>query len=90
MIEEGVPTAQVIRGKKGSGLWCTKTIQGILSNQLYTGDMVQNRRSRISYKIRKVVANKREDWKIVEGTHEAFVDKKEFERIQRLIIYMKI
>ena len=85
LIEEGVPTAKVIREKKGSGLWCTKTIQGILSNQLYTGDMVQNRRSRISYKIRKVVANRREDWKIVEGTHEAFVDKKEFERIQRLI-----
>ena len=39
------------------GYWNSTTIKSILTNDLYTGDMVQNRRSRISYKIRQVVPN---------------------------------
>ena len=90
--KEKIPTAQMIRKRKPvnnalstQGIWCAKTIFGILSNQLYTGDMVQNRRSRISYKVRKVVNNSKSDWKIVENTHEAYIDKLEFARIQKLI-----
>ena len=93
LIAEKVPTAQMLRNRRptkrnsdaSKGLWSTKTVQGILTNQLYTGDMVQNRRSRISYKIRKVVHNSKEDWKIVRNTHEAFIDRREFNRIQKVI-----
>lgn len=72
------------------GIWSTKTIRGILSNELYLGDMVQNRRSRISYKIRKVVSNEKEDYIIVKNTHEPLVDKKTFDKIQDLLKNCKI
>lgn len=92
--EEKVPTFSVTRnrnfernGKSGNiyGFWCNTTIKKILQNRLYTGDMIQNRRSRINYKYRKIVCNPKETWIIVENTHEALVDKETFKRVQELL-----
>lgn len=54
----------------------------MLRNRLYTGDMIQNRRSRISYKYRKVIYNPKDQWIIVENTHEPLVSKEDFELVQ--------
>lgn len=67
------------------GYWSTTTIKTILSNELYTGDLVQNRRSRINYKIRKLKKNNREDWIIISSTHEAIIEKDKFYEVQRLL-----
>lgn len=67
------------------GKWHPKTIKDILTNRLYTGDLVQNRRSKINYKIKKIVYNKESDYIIVPNTHEAIVDKELFDRVQSLI-----
>ena len=67
------------------GTWSCTTIKRMLKNRLYTGDLIQNRRSRINYKFRKVVVNKEEDWIIVENTHEAIISKKDFKKIQQLL-----
>lgn len=67
------------------GKWHPKTIKDILTNRLYTGDLVQNRRSKVNYKIKKVVYNKECDYIVVPNTHEAIIDKKLFDRVQSLI-----
>ena len=67
------------------GKWHPKTIKDILTNRLYTGDLVQNRRSKINYKIKKVVYNKECDYIVVPNTHEAIIDKELFDRVQSLI-----
>ena len=67
------------------GKWHPKTIKDILTNRLYTGDLVQNRRSKVNYKIKKVVYNKECDYIIVPNTHEAIIDKELFDRVQSLI-----
>lgn len=67
------------------GKWHPKTIKDILTNRLYTGDLVQNRRSKINYKIKKIVYNKESDYIIVPNTHEAIIDKELFDRVQSLI-----
>lgn len=86
---EMVPTFSVTRNrnfkKNSSSLWENTTIKKILKNRLYTGDMVQNRRSRISYKYRKIIYNPEEQWIIVPNTHKAIIDKKSFERVQKLL-----
>ena len=89
---EKIPTSAMLRNRVVSnnteaqkGLWSVKTVKGILQNELYTGDLVQNRRKRISYKVRKIVNNPRSEWIIVPNTHEALVERSEFERIQKLI-----
>ena len=67
------------------GKWHPKTIKDILTNRLYTGDLVQNRRSKVNYKIKKVVYNKECDYIVAPNTHEAIIDKELFDRVQSLI-----
>ena len=64
------------------GQWHSKTIQDILTNRIYTGDLVQNKRSKVNYKIKKVIKNNPSDYIIVENTHEAIIDKDTFNEVQ--------
>ena len=65
------------------GQWHPKTIQDILNNRIYTGDMVQNKRSKVNYKVKKVIKNNPSQYIIVENTHEPIIDKETFEEIQK-------
>lgn len=67
------------------GEWHFKTIRDILTNRMYIGDMVQNRRSKINYKVKKVIRNNPKDYIIVENTHEAIIDKEIFYEVQKRI-----
>ena len=64
------------------GYWSTTTIKSILINQLYTGDLVQNRRSRVNYKIKKLKNNDLNEWIIIPNTHEPIITKKDFLIVQ--------
>ena len=92
--DDNVPTFSVTRSRnferKGNGgniygLWCKTSIKKILMNGLYTGDMIQNKRSRVNYKYRKIVTNPKNQWIIVEDTHEALIDKETFNNVQKLL-----
>ena len=50
---------------------------------------IQNKRSRISYKNRKLRANPKTEWIIVEDTHEPIIDKTTFEKVQKMNIAQK-
>lgn len=67
------------------GQWHSKTIRDILTNRMYIGDMVQNRRSKVNYKVKKVTKNNPKDYIIVENTHEAIIDKEKFYEVQKRI-----
>ena len=90
LTNDNVPTMCLLRDNNRvgemsrKGIWSSKTVKGILTNELYLGDMVQNRRSRISYKIRKVVPNDKDNWIVVKDTHEALVDRNTFDKVQEL------
>ena len=47
---------------------------------------MQNKRSRISYKNRKIRTNPEEKWIEVENTHEPIIDKKIFNAVQKMVI----
>lgn len=67
------------------GEWHSKTIRDILTNRMYVGDMVQNRRAKINYKVKKVIKNNPNDYIVVENTHEAIIDKEIFYEVQKRI-----
>lgn len=67
------------------GEWHSKTIRDILTNRMYIGDMVQNRRCKVNYKVKKVIKNNPKDYIIVENTHEAIIDKEIFYAVQKRI-----
>lgn len=83
-----IPTASQIRYNKAT-FWENKTIKNILQNKVYIGTTIQNKRSRISYKNRKLRANPETQWQIVENTHEPIIDKNVFDRVQKMEIVQK-
>jgi len=67
------------------GRWNSKTIKDILSNPIYTGDMVQYRRKKINYKINKVVKTNPKEYIIVKNTHEKIIDYETFEIVRKML-----
>ena len=88
LSKEAVPIPSVYanlnRGQKSSayGLWNSRTIDEMLCNQTYIGNLTQGRRTRINYKIKKEVRTPKDKWIIVENTHEPIIDKEMFEKVQ--------
>ncbi len=93
--EEGIPNPSMYKklkgfnyrhpvGKSNDGLWPDSSVRRILQNQMYIGNMVQGKNTTISYKIKQCRAIPKEDWIIVENTHEAIVSKEMFEKAQSL------
>ena len=80
----GVPSPAAYRSG-GTGLWSYSSVDHILRNPVYRGDLVQGRYGNVSYKIQKTRRRPEERWFIVRGTHEALVDPAEFDRAQSLM-----
>ena len=89
--EEGVPTPATYcgwnKGRRGAyaGLWSGERISEMLQNETYMGNMVQGRSVKISYKSKKCLKQDRENWVVVEGTHEPLVDKETFRKVGMLV-----
>ena len=72
------------RDGKNDGLWCDRTVRRILQNQMYIGNMVQGVNKTVSYKVHECKAVPKEDWIVVEHTHEPVIDKETFDKAQSL------
>ena len=58
---------------------------GILTNQMYIGNMVQNTHNKISYNSKKLRKTSKDELIIVEGTHEGIISKETFDKVQEII-----
>lgn len=67
------------------GIWNSKTIYDILTNRIYTGDLVQHRRAKVNYKVKRIVKNSVKDYIVVENTHEPIIDKELFYEVGKLL-----
>lgn len=65
--------------------WSAVTVKRILTNEVYTGVLVQGKNARVNYKVKKIVEKPKEEWIRVEGTHEAIVSHEDFEIVQNLL-----
>ena len=68
-----------------TGLWSSERISDMLQNETYIGNMVQGRSVKISYKSKKCLKQERENWVVVEGTHEPLVDVETFRKVRMLV-----
>jgi site-specific DNA recombinase len=98
--KEGIPSPRdgCWSERTGRG-WGIGTLQSILKNPLYTGQMVWNRRAtgkfhrveggqareRAYSEFEKLAVNGKENWIVVPDTHPAIIDKQTFEETQRLM-----
>lgn len=80
-------TSNYVSGFKGAGesKWNHVTIRRILTNTVYYGELAQGKRMTHSFKVKKVKTLDREEWSVVENTHEAIIPKDVFETVQKLL-----
>ena len=88
---EGIPTPAAYAGltvaRPGpyTGQWSGERISDMLQNETYIGNMVQGRTRKINYKSKKCVRQDRQDWIVVEGTHEPIIDGETFDKVRVLL-----
>lgn len=70
---------------KNSTLWKYDAITKMLTNEIYIGNMVQGKYGSVSYKTKQNKPRTKDQWYIVEGTHEPIIDKSLWNRVQELI-----
>ena len=91
--QQGIPNPTRYKAERGwtcnhpikndFGLWNKVTVGRILTNEMYTGVMIQGRRRKVSYKSKVVIDTPKSEWYRVEGTHEAIIDRETFQAVQR-------
>ena len=81
---EGLPYAKGGYADTKDCKWSATTILRILSDEIYTGTMVQGKRTTPHFKLKERELKPSEDWVRVENTHEAIIDKADFDLVQRL------
>jgi len=70
---------------RNSTLWRYFAISDMLVNEMYIGNMVQGRYKSVSYKSKANKPCPKDEWVIVEGTHEPIIERETWGRVQELI-----
>ncbi len=86
LTDRGILPPNLYKGRNVSknfttNLWKASTIKGILSNEVYTGTLVQGKYERVSLKSKKRVLLPREKWIINKNNHESIISYEVFERV---------
>lgn len=80
----GLPYAKGGYADKEECKWSATTIIRVLSDEIYTGTMVQGKQSTPHFKLKERELKPSSEWVRVENTHEAIIDKADFDLVQRL------
>ena len=93
--EHGILSPTAYRRKKGlpvssavadDPMWGARMIHEMLTNPIYTGDLVQGRRRVKSYKVHQIEAVPEDEWVRVPDTHEAIISHETFDKVQALLV----
>ena len=69
--------------------WCKTTVQKILAQQEYCGDVINFKTYSKSFKNKRRFENDRENWVIFKDVHEPIISREDFEKVQELIAKTK-
>lgn len=70
---------------KKKAQWSAVAVERILKNEIYTGVLVQGKRSTPNYKVKKTILKDEDEWIRVEDSHEAIIDAETFQNVQRIL-----
>lgn len=65
--------------------WSAVAVKRILTNENYTGTLVQGKEEKVNYKVKKSVMKPEEEWTKVQEAHEAIITVEDFEIVQDLL-----
>ena len=66
-------------------LWSSKTVTRILTNEIYTGVLIQGKVGTPNYKIKKIMPRDEADWIRVEGVIPVIIDRDMFDSVQMIL-----
>ena len=69
--------------------WCKTTIQKILSQQEYCGDVINFKTYSKSFKNKTRLENPQENWAVFKNVNEPIIDREAFEQVQKMIAKTK-
>ena len=69
----------------GMGLWHYNTVRRILKNEVYCGELIQGKRKRISYKVKKNVKVEKEMQIRADKEHRGIIEKEIFAAVERVL-----
>ncbi len=91
--ERRVPTPAAYRRQRdpmpgsaaraGRPEWTSSMLCKLLRNGVYLGRTEHGKTTKLSFKSKETLTNPREDWIVVEGTHEPIVSRELFEQVGR-------
>ena len=65
--------------------WTSSSVADILKNPVYTGDLVQNRKNKLSYKSKKRVAVSENEWISIPDTHIPLVERRIYNQTKKTL-----
>lgn len=66
-------------------IWSWSSVSRILTNEIYTGVLIQGKVSTPNYKVKKFMEKDESEWIRVEQSHEAIIDEDTFRVMQELL-----
>lgn len=67
------------------GLWNRTSVGRILRERMYTGDLIQGKRKKPTYKSKGTVPVPESGWYITENAHEAIIERDTFQTVQQML-----
>ena len=67
-------------------VWSANAVLRILKNPVYTGVLIQGKETTPSYKVRKRVTKPENEWAVVSDTHEAIIERRDFDSVQKALL----
>ena len=84
-IAHGLPHPSGGFGDNPDSQWSPQTVIRILQDETYTGTLVQGRQGTYNHKIKDVVTKPAEEWVRVEHTHDAIIQRRDFDLVQKVL-----
>ena len=76
---------KIAKSKAQEYVWTYQTVRAILNNPVYVGDMVNHKVEVVNYKTKERLRVPREEQIIVPNTHEAIIEREQFNRVNERI-----
>lgn len=71
--------------RKHEAKWSAKAVIRILTNEIYTGTLIQGKRTTVNYKVKKVVEKNENEWSVIKNSHEPIITQEQFDMVQDII-----
>ncbi len=89
LTDEGIEPPSVYNRKNikktyTTNLWKISSVNHILNNEVYIGNIVQRQFDKVNYKSKKKIKLPKEQWIIAENMHEPIISKEIFEQVQNI------